>query len=328
MAAALVSFVVPVYNYGRFVKECLDSIFALEGGYSFEVIAIDDASTDESLEILRSISDPRLRVITHETNAGHVATMEEGLGATKGKYVARLDPDDRYRPNFLTSTVPMLEQHLEVALVYGDVAQIDAEGLVTVGSSDMRHGGRDFRGNEFVRLLGENFIAAPSVLGRREAWLEALPIPQDLAFNDWWFTLQIARRHDVYCVADVIAEYRVHDKNHHMKIVSNGSEERSVFWLLDRIFDERESSDALEKEKQAAKKDIMARQYLTLARKYFGLGMYRDARRCYLSSARNRPRNLTRPDVLRQLLATFLGQERYARIKSTVRRGKKAPQGR
>ena len=57
----LVSFVVPCYNYGRYLSECLNSIFALEGGYDLEVIAIDDCSSDNTRQILRSFSDARLR---------------------------------------------------------------------------------------------------------------------------------------------------------------------------------------------------------------------------------------------------------------------------
>jgi glycosyltransferase involved in cell wall biosynthesis len=59
----LVSFVVPCYNYARYLPVCLGSIFHLRGGYDIEVIAIDDCSQDNTLEILSGFSDPRLKVI-------------------------------------------------------------------------------------------------------------------------------------------------------------------------------------------------------------------------------------------------------------------------
>src|SRR6478609_3872924 len=93
----LVSFVVPCYNYGRFLPDCLASIFAQEGRQDFEVIAIDDASTDDTLEVLRSFADSRMQVISHAKNLGHVATVNEGLSQARGELVARIDPDDRYR---------------------------------------------------------------------------------------------------------------------------------------------------------------------------------------------------------------------------------------
>ncbi len=57
----LVSFVVPCYNYGRFLPDCLEGIFKQEGGYDFEIVAVDDASTDDTLDVLNRFRDPRLR---------------------------------------------------------------------------------------------------------------------------------------------------------------------------------------------------------------------------------------------------------------------------
>lgn len=64
----LISFVVPCYNYGRFLPDCLNSIFRQEGDYNFEIIAIDDCSTDNTLQILEAISDPRLKRSIHSSS--------------------------------------------------------------------------------------------------------------------------------------------------------------------------------------------------------------------------------------------------------------------
>ena len=100
----LISFVVPSYNYARFLPDCLMGIFNQEGGFAFEIIIINDASTDNTDQIVRSITDPRVRVINHAINQGHATTIEEGLRQAHGKYIARIDPDDRYRPYFLLET--------------------------------------------------------------------------------------------------------------------------------------------------------------------------------------------------------------------------------
>src|SRR6266571_2177447 len=97
MKTPLVSFVVPCYNYGRYLPDCLASIFGQEGAHDFEVIVIDDGSTDNTSEVLRSFTDPRMEVICHSKNLGHVATVNEGLRQARGTFVARIDPDDRYR---------------------------------------------------------------------------------------------------------------------------------------------------------------------------------------------------------------------------------------
>jgi glycosyltransferase involved in cell wall biosynthesis len=318
--AVRVSFVVPCYNYARYLPDCLDSIFAQDGTSDFEVIAIDDASTDGTLDVLARYNDPRLRVLRHEKNRGHVATITEGLHAARGEFVARIDPDDRYRPYFLSEVLPRFARHRDVALVYGDAAMIDADGRLNAAATDRVHGGAEFTGSEFIPLLMQNFICAPTVIARRAAWLEALPVPPNLAFNDWYFNLMIARRHPFHFTPRVLAEYRVHAVNHHTLIVRNRSEEPSIRLLLDTIFGQTEIDPKLERRKRAVRGRAYAAQYLTLANKYFGNWMAGDARRCYLEAVRNYPLHLLSPTILRRLAATWLDERTYVRLKRLVGR--------
>jgi glycosyltransferase involved in cell wall biosynthesis len=315
----MISFVIPCYNYGRYLPECLNSIFVQEGGFDIEVIAVEDGSTDNTLEVLRSFSDPRLRIIEHGKNQGFLAAVTHGLEAARGKYVARIDPDDRYRPNFLATLVPVLESHPKVGMAYGDAAMIDATGRRTAERCDNVHGGKDFLGNELIALMERHYICAPTALSRREAWLAALPIPPPLAFIDVWFNLMIARDWD-YCYKNVVvADYRVHPENWHVRIINERSEESSLLWLLDFIYSTPERSPELEAAKQRARGRIYGEQYLTLAVKYFGRGMAADARRCYLRAARYLPSSLLRPRVARYLAASCLGIERYNALKAVFK---------
>src|SRR5205823_2633038 len=147
----------------------------------------------------------------------------------------------------------------------------------------------------------ENFVCAPTVIARRDAWLEALPVPDSLAFSDWYYNLMIARRHDFYYVSKVLADYRVHDSNHHARIVRDRSEEPSILLLLDTIFSEREADLKRERAKQSARHKVYAAQHLKLANGYFGFAMNADARRCYLRAIRYTPRHLLSWTILRRL---------------------------
>jgi glycosyltransferase involved in cell wall biosynthesis len=317
----LVSFVLLSYNYARYISDTISSILAQEGDHDFEIIIVDDASTDHSHQVISSFRDDRIRYIRHERNLGHAATVTDGLRAARGAYIARIDSDDRYRPGFLRETLPILEKHAEVGMVYGDAAIIDGAGALTAPSTDTQHGGLDFTGNEYVALLEKNFICAPTVIARREAWLAALPIPEGLSFHDWYFTLQMTRKWDCYFRSVVLADYRVHQANYHTVITRNRTEESSILSLLDQLFSEREAAAALQKQKLRAKGRIYGTHYLVLALKYFGAGMTRDARRCYLAAVRHRPAYLSNPMVVRQLLATFMGRATYQRIKAMIKRG-------
>jgi glycosyltransferase involved in cell wall biosynthesis len=314
-----ISFVVPCYNYGRYLPDCLNSILSQEGEFDFEVIVIDDASTDNTLKVIHSYSDSRIRLIRHEKNVGHIGTINEGLRAARGVFVARIDPDDRYRSCFLLRTIEKLKKHQEVGMIYGDVALINDCGEITVERSDDVHEGQDYKGNELVKLMGRNFICAPSVIARREAWLDALPVPEGLAFNDWYFTLMMARKYEFYFLSEVLAEYRVHNSNHHSQIVKNMTEEPSIFRLLDRLYEDEEENKELERQKKRARRQIYSAQYLDMANKYFGYGHETDARRCYLAAIRHQSHLLLRGEVMRRVFGTFIGLDRYEKTKSAIK---------
>src|SRR5205085_922245 len=111
-----------------YLGACIGSILAQDGYGDFEIIAIDDASPDNTAEVLRSFADPRLRVIMHSKNQGHVATVNEGLSEARGQFVARIDADDVYRPSFLKTLLPRFADAARVGLVYDDAAIINEHG--------------------------------------------------------------------------------------------------------------------------------------------------------------------------------------------------------
>lgn len=316
----LVSFVVLSYNYAHFIGETISSILQQEGNHVFEVVIVDDASTDNSHDVISGFTDPRIRYFRHTRNVGHATTVTDGLRAARGQYVARIDSDDRYRPTFLNEVVPIFDRHPDVGLVHGDAALIDDDGVQTAERVDTHHNGRDFHGNEYVALLERNFVCAPTVIARREAWLAALPIPEGLSFHDWYFTLNIARQWPFYFRNAVLADYRVHRTNYHTLITRNKTEEASIMRLLAQLFAQVETDSALEQRKQRARNRIYAAHYMVLALKYFGAGMSADARRCYLEALRRRPGYLSRLATVRHLFATIIGINRYERLKELLGR--------
>jgi glycosyltransferase involved in cell wall biosynthesis len=104
----VISVVVPLYNKQSLLRRALDSIFAQTRG-DFEVIVVDDGSTDESLEEAKNIKEPRLRVIS-QRNQGPGAARNRGAAETHGEYLAFLDADDEWLPDFLRKSLDALEQ--------------------------------------------------------------------------------------------------------------------------------------------------------------------------------------------------------------------------
>ncbi|MFF0817417.1 glycosyltransferase family 2 protein [Rhodococcus sp. NPDC003318] len=101
MNAPLVTVLVPVYNAGRFVREALDSVLT-QDLRDFELLVIDDGSTDDTPTVLAMIDDPRVRVVRQD-NTGLVGALNHGLDEARGRFLARMDADDVMAPGRLSA---------------------------------------------------------------------------------------------------------------------------------------------------------------------------------------------------------------------------------
>lgn len=308
-----VSFVVLCYRTEPYVAECIDSILAQKGAHDFEIVALDDCSPDGTANVLRAYCHlPNFRLIEHEKNQGHIAGIQNLLAAARGEYIARIDSDDRYRPDFLNTVLPKFERYPDVGMVYADTAMINSRGEVENERQDTQHNGADYHGNELVALLAKNFICAPTIIARREAWLECLPVWPGLAFHDWFFTVLMAQRWNFYYCHQVLADYRVHPGNLHSSREYLLREEDSIFRVLHHVFSHPASQPEVEAAKLSSRGRILSGTYSVLADKYFGSGYYAAARRCYLRALLADPTTAgTSLGAWRRLAATLLGPRFY-----------------
>ncbi len=117
----------PVYNAERYLKQSIDSI--LNQTYQdFDFIIVEDASTDRSMDVLRSYKDKRIKIYQNESNMGISYTRNRGLELCKTEYMALLDDDDIAMPYRLEHEVKFLDEHPQVDVVGGHQRQIDADG--------------------------------------------------------------------------------------------------------------------------------------------------------------------------------------------------------
>ena len=91
------SVILPVHNAEEYLRQTIDSIL-FQTFNNFELIVVDDGSTDSSSQIISSYDDTRIVYIKNETNLRLVATLNKGIAAAKGEYIARIDADDRCLP--------------------------------------------------------------------------------------------------------------------------------------------------------------------------------------------------------------------------------------
>ena len=117
MANPLISVVIPLYNKAKFICETLDSV--LQQDYSnLEILVVNDASTDESLEVIKTYSDSRIKIINNKTNQGLSESRNIGIKNSKGELIALLDADDTWAINYL-SIINELFQKFPNQVIYG-----------------------------------------------------------------------------------------------------------------------------------------------------------------------------------------------------------------
>ncbi len=126
--APKVSVVVPVYNTGPYLASALDSIFA-QSFTDFELIAVDDGSTDGSSNVLADLAngEPRMRVLS-QANGGIVSALNNGIAEAKGTYIARMDGDDIAYPGRIAAQVERLDDQSDVVALGTQFRLVDPDG--------------------------------------------------------------------------------------------------------------------------------------------------------------------------------------------------------
>ncbi|HCL4234187.1 TPA: alpha-1,6-rhamnosyltransferase, partial [Pseudomonas aeruginosa] len=185
--APLVSVVAPCFNAEKYLEEALRSIY--EQDYpNFEVIIVDDGSTDNSYAMLEQLQKVHGFQLYRQQNQGVSAALNFGLRHARGDYVATPDLDDIMLPHSLSVRAAYLDQHPEVGCVGALVIYIDSEGQET-----KRQNGNRIRQLDFDYLLGNAYVCgAPVSLYRMEALRAAGFYDPEIKVQDFQMTLRIA----------------------------------------------------------------------------------------------------------------------------------------
>jgi glycosyltransferase involved in cell wall biosynthesis len=171
---ASVDVVVPCYQYGHFLRDCVTSVLTQHIS-DLRVLIIDNASTDDSLEVARSLAaaDSRVEVIAHSRNLGHLASFNEGIDWASADYFMVLCADDLLAPECLSRGMSIMEQHPEVVLTHGAVTVIRPdEPIPTIAENLNEATWRIEPGNQLVERccrMARGVIDGPTALVRTSA---------------------------------------------------------------------------------------------------------------------------------------------------------------
>ncbi|MDB5807736.1 MAG: epsE 1 [Betaproteobacteria bacterium] len=201
-AAPLISVVMPVMNAERTLAQTLRSLF-WQTCEDWELIIVDDGSTDRTLEVVRAAADPRIRLAGGGANAGPSPRRNQGIALARGKFVALLDADDIAYPERFATQVKFIREHPECDLVGCGALMFNQQGTAF--------------GRFPLHLTHEQICATPWVgfalpnsswLGRR-AWFERYPYSQDYRrAEDYEVLLRSYRNSRFACVESTLLGYR------------------------------------------------------------------------------------------------------------------------
>jgi glycosyltransferase involved in cell wall biosynthesis len=199
-----ISVIIPVYNGEKTIHETIESVLN-QTLSDFEVIVINDGSQDSTLEIVSSIQDPRLKVISYP-NAGLSVTRNRGISLASGDYIAFIDADDLWTPDKLESQFKALQANPQAAVAYSWTNHIDESSQFSRTGSHMT-----VSGNVYAKLLLANFLENGSnPLIRRQALTTVGGFDETLiAAEDWDMYLRLAAHYHFVAVPSPQILYRI-----------------------------------------------------------------------------------------------------------------------
>ncbi len=213
----------PVFNAQKFLREAIDSILQ-QSLTDFEFLIIDDASIDGSVEIVKSYTDPRIRLVLNENNLGISATLNKGIALAATEYIARMDADDISYPDRLKKQLSYMQAHPECAMV---------SSLVRVISEDGQFVRQDkFESDYFYyNLTFICWIYHPTVMYLKKAVTEVgmYTVPYAEDFELFW---QLSRKYVIYNLPEVLLDYRVTNQSLHQVLKKQEYEQAQQEQLL------------------------------------------------------------------------------------------------
>ncbi len=278
-ANPVVSVIMPCWNRERFVADAIRSVLA-QTLAEFELIVVDDGSTDGSREVVASFSDSRVRCLPRE-HRGISAAMNAGLAAARGRYIARLDSDDMWLPEMLATQVAVLEARPEIGLVYSRAECTDSE-CKPLGMSwgyPLRYPAETFRS-----MVYNDCTCNITVVCRREcfervgSYDETLETSEDL---DMW--LRVARHYEFAFTDRVLARVRLHGDSITGGISASRDEQMERRGL---VFDKLFATPGLPAEIVAMQGHVYSNLHLSNGLLWIGHGKIRKALRAFRRAVR------------------------------------------
>ncbi len=318
MSGPLLSVTITNYNYGRYLEQSIESVLA-QTFEDYEIILIDNASTDESLEVMRrrAAMDPRIRVVAHPVNLGMFASYRESCDLSRGRYRVHVEADDWIlAPDAFQVQIDLLERHPSMAFVYS---------AMTLTASDGReiHVSRSYSGD--VVLSGAEALEGVLSFGlthtgmmmRLDAYRDSLGYDDKFPHvADMMLAARLCEVGDVGYVDRQLYAFRQHDSN-----LSGRPEpdvmKREMLPLIDAAFDG--PLGAQMPDRSAVRRRVTQRALVLHATQHIFVGDLRSGWGQYWHSVKARPlETILQPRTLSLMSRSLLGARGHQWLMSRV----------
>lgn len=206
--APKISIVCPSYNHGNYIVSFVESVLA-QIEQNFELIIVDDNSTDDNLQQLAKFNDPRIKLIKHTYNSGMAGSFNDGANLAKGEYISFIASDDLLEPNYFERVLQEFEQNPTLGVVYTPLQHIDINNNLLPTSTPLPIGKSRF---EILRelFLNDNILPSPGMAIKRQALLPLLPLPVGLLqYTDLQLNVWLLIDNDCALLTEPLIKYRV-----------------------------------------------------------------------------------------------------------------------
>lgn len=234
-----VSVCIAVYNCERYIGQAIESVMAQTMG-DLELVVADNASTDRTVEIVRSYADPRIRLIRNERNIGAIANFNLAIAAAQAPFVKLVGADDLLYPTCLDRQLSVMTADPSLVMVTCRRDVIDANGKIIIRDHGWRTRATRIDGRQAVRAIvrrGRNLFGEPlTTLFRADAFAEAGGFDDTSDIGLW---CKLLRRGHVFLIPEPLGAFRVNAGSCSMQVNRNIPRSQREFFasLRDKGFD-------------------------------------------------------------------------------------------
>lgn len=270
-----VSVILPTYNRAHLIGRAIQSVLA-QTYQDFELIIIDDGSTDNTEEIVKSINDERIIYILHKENKGPSAARNTGIKASKGEYIAFQDSDDEWLPEKLEKQIEAFEIDPESGIIYTDMLRIDKEGAIKYWHSPTVSCGQIINPKTMdYQVMGLGIV---STLIKRECFNKAGYFEESFSIlEDLEFFIRLSKHCHFHHIKNPLVKYYATD---------GVSSNNKTLHIMRKVLLEKYLDDF------GKNKKFLANQYFLIGYALQSCGRFADAKSYFIKAIKKNPMNI------------------------------------